>query len=130
MAGKKAVVNFTHEGVWYGPDYGDGTVPAEVAKQVGPHVFGEYPEQVDASEASVEDVKSAPDSEERDERLGQEAQSGGAPDNLVGSAPPKAGPGSGVEAWRTYAADNGVEVDEDASRTEVIDAVEKAGLPV
>jgi hypothetical protein len=130
MADKKATVNFTHQGVWYGPDYGDGTVPAEVAKQVGPHVFGEYPEQVDVAEAPVEDVKNAPASEGRDERLGQEAQSGGAPDDVVGSAPPKAGPGSGVDAWRTYAEANGVEVDEDASRTEVIDAVEKAGLPV
>jgi hypothetical protein len=128
MSEKKALVNFQHQGAWYGPDHGDGTVPAEVAKAVGAHVFGEQPEQVNAD--PVAEVKNAPPSEERDEQLGELADSGGAPSDVVGSAPPKAGPGSGVEAWRTYATDNGVEVAEDASRSEVIEAAEKAGLPV
>lgn len=37
--------------------------------------------------------------------------------------PPKAGPGSGAAAWRDYAEQIGVEVPEDASRDEIINAV-------
>jgi hypothetical protein len=127
MATKKAAVNFSYKGEWYGPSHGDGTVPAEVAKEVGPHVFGE---DGDLAEAPLEQVKAAPPSEERDVRLSQAATSGGSPSGVVGSAPPRAGAGSSVEAWRTYAADNGVKVKDDASRAAVIEAVEKAGLPV
>jgi hypothetical protein len=50
MSEKKAAVNFQHQGVWYGPDHGGAPVPAEIAKAVGAHVFGEQPEQVNAEE--------------------------------------------------------------------------------
>lgn len=45
------------------------------------------------------------------------------------AAPPKAGPGSSAEAWRTYAASIGVDVDAGASRDDVIAALEAAGKP-
>lgn len=45
------------------------------------------------------------------------------------AAPPKAGPGSSAEAWRTYAAGVGVEVEADASRDDVIAALKAAGKP-
>lgn len=43
--------------------------------------------------------------------------------------PPKAGKGSGEDAWRTYADAVGVEVPADASRDDVIAAIETAGKP-
>lgn len=42
-------------------------------------------------------------------------------------APPTSGPGSGVAAWRTFAEAVGVDVDKDASRDDVIDALKAAG---
>lgn len=44
--------------------------------------------------------------------------------------PPRAGKGSGKEAWAAYAEANGVEVDADASRDDIIAACEAAGVPV
>lgn len=45
------------------------------------------------------------------------------------TAPPKDGSGSGKAAWHTYAAAIGVEVPADASRDDVIAAIEAAGKP-
>jgi hypothetical protein len=46
--------------------------------------------------------------------------------------PPRAGAGSGTDAWKAYAAsfDPPVEVAEDAKRDDVIAAIEAAGHPV
>lgn len=44
--------------------------------------------------------------------------------------PPVSGPGSGVAAWRTYAAAVDVDVDKDASRDDVIEALKAADKPV
>lgn len=44
----------------------------------------------------------------------------------TGEAPPRSGPGSGVEAWKAYAAAVGVNVAEGASRDDVIAAVDTA----
>lgn len=43
--------------------------------------------------------------------------------------PPKGGAGSGVDAWKAYAAKLDVEVADDASRDDVIAALEAAGHP-
>ena len=43
--------------------------------------------------------------------------------------PPKGGAGSGAPAWREYAASKGVEVADDASREDVIAALDVAGVP-
>lgn len=40
--------------------------------------------------------------------------------------PPKAGPGSTAAAWRAYAAQQDVDVPEDATKAQIIDAVEAA----
>lgn len=50
-------------------------------------------------------------------------------EQLEVAAPPKAGPGSSAEAWRVYAAGLGVDVADDASRDDVIAALEAAGKP-
>jgi hypothetical protein len=44
------------------------------------------------------------------------------------AAPPRAGKGSGVDAWRTFAERKGVDVDQDASREQIIAACESAGV--
>lgn len=43
-------------------------------------------------------------------------------------APPRSGRGSGVEAWRAFAERKGVDVDQDATREDVIAACEAAGV--
>lgn len=40
--------------------------------------------------------------------------------------PPRSGKGSGIDAWRTYAASVGVEHDDDATKQDIIDAVDAA----
>jgi hypothetical protein len=44
--------------------------------------------------------------------------------------PPRAGAGSGKDAWRDYAAANGVQVADDATRDDIIAACEAAGVTV
>lgn len=44
--------------------------------------------------------------------------------------PPRAGKGSSESAWRKYAEDNGVDVSGVEGRDDIIDAVDKAGVPV
>lgn len=46
-----------------------------------------------------------------------------------GGVPPRGGPGSGRDAWAEYAGANGVEIDEDASRDDIIAALDSAGVP-
>lgn len=46
-----------------------------------------------------------------------------------GGIPPKSGRGSGAQAWADYAQANGVDVDEDASKDDIIAALEAAGVP-
>lgn len=110
----KAAVNFNHEGVWYGPDF-EPDVPADVAKDLGDHLF------VKGDEPSAEQVE---------REMVAKATSGGAPSDLVGVAPNRKGPGSSKQAWRQYAEDNHVDVAEDASHDDIVAACEKAGLPV
>lgn len=43
--------------------------------------------------------------------------------------PPRAGAGSSKDKWVAYAEANGVTVDEDATRDDIIAAVEAAGVP-
>lgn len=43
--------------------------------------------------------------------------------------PPLGGSGSGVDAWRAYATGLGLEVDEAASRDEIVQLVESGGYP-
>lgn len=43
--------------------------------------------------------------------------------------PPKSGRGSSAEAWAKFAEAKGVTVDDAGSREQIIDALEKAGVP-
>lgn len=43
--------------------------------------------------------------------------------------PPKSGRGSGAKAWVGYAQANGLDVDENASKDDIITALEAAGVP-
>ena len=44
--------------------------------------------------------------------------------------PPKAGKGSGESAWRSYADSKGVDVSGAEGRDDIIDLLDKAGVPV
>lgn len=50
-------------------------------------------------------------------------------ENSSDGPPPKAGRGSGTEAWATYATANDVIVEDDAGRDDIIAACEAAGVP-
>jgi hypothetical protein len=56
---------------------------------------------------------------------------GGDSDDNPSAVPPKTGKGSGKEAWGEYAATAApeVEIPEDASRDDIIAALEGAGIP-
>lgn len=46
----------------------------------------------------------------------------------AGGEPPRAGKGSGRDAWAAYAAEHGVDVPEDASRDDIIAELEQRGV--
>lgn len=50
----------------------------------------------------------------------------GDPDSQESGEPPRSGRGSSVEAWRDYAVVAGVEVEDDATRDDIIAAVDTA----
>lgn len=54
----------------------------------------------------------------------------GAEEGEAAGPPPRAGKGSGEAAWRAYAEDQGVDVSTAEGRDEVIEALERAGVPV
>jgi hypothetical protein len=84
--------------------YAGETVPDWAAEQVGEHCF----------DADRDDEDVAPELES------EEGSSG---------IPPKSGRGSGAKAWASYAQANGLDVDEDASKDDIIAALEAAGVP-
>ncbi len=92
------------------------------------HLFAGGPEQsaVDVRTTNDPESLSVQELDEGDDAAEVTRQS---TDIIEGDAPPKGGPGSGVTAWRNYAETNGVKVFEDATREDVIELVEKAGLP-
>lgn len=51
-------------------------------------------------------------------------------DPVSDGPPPKAGAGSSTDAWAKYAADNGVDVEEGASRDAIISACSDVGVSV
>ena len=46
-----------------------------------------------------------------------------------GGIPPKGGPGSGKDAWVAYAAEHDVEVPADATREDIVAALDAADVP-
>jgi hypothetical protein len=110
---RKLATYTTFEGVTYAPgeDAPEGIDnPAAFsveAWQSGELVAAQVPPPAPAAE-DVEPEVEASDAEPSDEEL---------------SAPPKAGPGSSIDAWRAYAESRGVDLPKDASRDEIIAAV-------
>ncbi|WP_406337373.1 hypothetical protein [Streptomyces sp. NBC_00649] len=83
-----------------GVAYGPGDeVPPEVAKRIGAHAWADDDQDADDDQAPA-----------------------------ASEAPPRSGRGSGIEAWRAFAEQHGVDVAEDATRDDVIAACEAAGL--
>jgi hypothetical protein len=99
----RRLVSYVHvAGQVFGPD---DKVPAEYAAMIGDHAW------VD-DEAGAEDEVDDGSGDGRD------------------GVPPRAGRGSGKEAWAAYAAEHEVEVADGASRDDIIAACEAAGVPV
>jgi hypothetical protein len=96
------------DGVWYRP----GTVPPpEVAKRItNPDVWDGEPEQSAAEPVQPPAPAKVPDTT---------GSSGG---NLP--EPPRAGKGSGTDAWLAYAKDHGIEVPADAGRDDIVALVD------
>lgn len=59
---------------------------------------------------------------------GGEVPVSGAPERTPG-VPPRGGAGSGKEAWAAYAASKDVQVPPDATRDDIVVALEAAGFP-
>ena len=55
--------------------------------------------------------------------------SGGAAGAIDVPIPAKGGKGSGLDKWRAYAKFKGYELEDDATREEIIDALEADGVP-
>lgn len=102
------------DGEWYGPD---SEVPADVAKRIGAHAWTDS-DQDGGELAEVGFV---------DPSAQQSPTPTGAGGGAV-EAPPRSGRGSGIEAWRTFAEQNGVGTDSDMSREDIIAACEAAGV--
>lgn len=94
-------------GRWYGPN---DEVPEDVAARIGDHAWADDSDQ-DGEEPAV----------------GFEEPGAGTPPSTA-EAPPRSGRGSGVEAWRKFAEQNGIGTDSDMTREEIIAAAEAAGL--
>lgn len=102
------------DGVTYGPD---SVVPDEVASRISnPKVWDGEPPAFAGSGVRRFPMLGSP--------VGA-AQSGPA----AGGVPPRSGKGSGADAWAAYAAANGVPVAPDATRDDVIAALDAAGIP-
>jgi hypothetical protein len=89
----------------FGPD--SENIPGWALEQMGDHCF--------------EAVSTPPDPEAQ---LAEQSQAAAANEDGPGGEPPRAGRGSGVEAWTEYAVGLGIDVPEGASRDEVIELVD------
>lgn len=107
MAGRR-LKTFVHVGgTAYGPD---DDVPADVAEQIGDHAW-------------ADDSDEGGDEPDRVGFVDPNARTA-----TTDEAPPRSGRGSGVEAWRAYAARHDLDVPADASREDIIAAAEDADL--
>ncbi|MFF9690233.1 hypothetical protein [Streptomyces sp. NPDC014623] len=105
MSGRR-LNTFVHVG---GVAYGPGTdVPPEVAEKIGAHAWESADDQDDGAQVGFEDPTT--------------------PQPPGDEPPARSGRGSGIDAWRKFAEQSGVEYDTDASRDEIIAACEAAGI--
>jgi len=137
-----AVVSISNPGVW--AEEGDRSrlpsLPSGKPKSdVNPAADHAQQAEVQKLRAELERIRA-----ERDERLTLEESNRLAkmvddlrvsvtppgPTQATGEGPPpKGGAGSGAPAWRDYAASKGVEVSADASREDVLAALDAASVP-
>ncbi|WP_405911362.1 hypothetical protein OG529_04390 [Streptomyces longwoodensis] len=111
---ERRLIGYVHvDGDRYGPD---DQVPAEVAKRIGDHAWTDSGEV--RGEDGPETLSFSGPGEDQDQDQGQGE----------GEAPPRSGRGSGIEAWRAFAEEHGVGIDEGMTRDDVIAACEAAGV--
>lgn len=128
----------------YGPN---DDVPAAVAKKIkNPDVWADEPVTVgindpgnsgtpseeEAAKLAADAAKATQEAADATAAAAQSSEDGGDGDpgnsgTPVDQPPPRTGAGSGAEAWRAYAGRQGVDVPPDASRDDVIGALEDAG---
>lgn len=116
MGARKLISNVLVEGVWYGPAYPDAGDPPEGS--VTDVAYQDESERTDLPRTVENTVVTAP-------VPGPITTS----DGDAPAIPPKTGTGSGREKWAEYAAANSVQHDENASKTDIITACERAGVP-
>lgn len=76
------------------------------------------------------DVWDKLDSEPDPKRRGEDGAEGQTAGEPVGpTPPPKSGAGSSADAWLEYASAQGVDVEQDAKRDDIIAACDAAGVP-
>lgn len=122
--------NVEVNGTWYGPDYrqnGDppeGTVTNEAAyadaaaDTADPGLGGPVDLRFRRDDFATPEGEDAPNLREGEQ----------ATPTVVGEVPPRTGKGSGADAWAEFAAANGVAVDPDASKDEIIGVLEARGV--
>jgi len=90
---------------------------------------GAKPPRREPPKATATDNNEVAQLKARIAELEREKAAGGDGAGGNGPVPPRRGSGSSAQAWREYATSVGVEVDPEASREDVIAALEKAGKP-
>ncbi|MFD0078229.1 hypothetical protein ACFVIY_38010 [Streptomyces sp. NPDC127166] len=109
----RRLIAYVHvDGQPYGP--GDD-VPAEVAERIGAHAWAD--DDTDGELVGEPGPETVGFTDPRTDGSGGDVE-----------APPRSGRGSGIDAWRKFAEENGVEYDTHASREDIIAAAEQAGL--
>lgn len=86
-------------------------------------------EEFELADVVILDEEPVQDASTSDQGAREDTKEQGDGDEQPPTPPAQGGPGSGAEAWRNYAAKVGVDVPQDASRDDVITALEAAGKP-
>lgn len=71
------------------------------------------------------DEDGAPVPDDTEDEDGDEDEPG--PERAPGEAPPRVGKGSGIDAWRDFAIDQEVEIEQEWTKEQIITDLEKAG---
>lgn len=107
----------------FGPD---DEVPSWAEKSItNPNVWAEAPKSKDKSEKSGKSKDKAATTEAL--ATGSPEGETGAPatsDDASNGEPPRAGAGSGLDAWKAFAAGQGIEVPDDAKREDIFALVD------
>lgn len=109
------------DSITFGPD---DELPAWAEKAISnPNVWDEAPKSKDKSEKSDKKSKEKGAATDSGSPDGSAPAGTGAGDGGDGE-PPRAGGGSGLDAWKAFAAAQGIEVPEDAKREDIFALVD------